>query len=162
MKQTTARSVSELKNCEKTGKENTGIKSYAMKHISIPEHILKDLVIHAQRGYPHEVCGILAGTDFLSCRICEMTNIEKSPVSYLMDPAEQFRVFRDIRDRGEKMLAIYHSHPVSEAFPSAKDVSLAFYSEPLYIIISLMGESPVIKAYSINEEKVEEIFLKPL
>ena len=91
-----------------------------------------------------------------------MTNTENSRVSYFMDPGEQFQVMKDIRERKEKMLAIYHSHPDSVAFPSAKDVRLAYYPDSLYIIVSLAGDIPVLKAFSINEGEIVEISVKPL
>ena len=72
-----------------------------------------------------------------------------------MDPGEQFQVMKDIRERKEKMLAIYHSHPDSVAFPSAKDVRLAYYPDSLYIIVSLAGDIPVLKAFSINEGEID-------
>lgn len=60
------------------------------------------------------------------------------------------------------MLAIYHSHPDSEAFPSAKDVQLAFYPDSLYIIVSLVKKEPVVKAFSIKEGDIKEILVKTL
>lgn len=133
-----------------------------MKTVSIPRTIIRALIKHAQEGYPHEVCGIIAGKDFGSCRVLRVTNAEPSPVSYFMDSKEQFRIHKEIRERGEKMLAIYHSHPGSEAFPSHKDVELAFYPDALYIVISLLREPAVVRAFSIDEGKIEEFSIQSL
>ena len=86
-----------------------------------------------------------------------MTNIENSPVSYFMDSREQFKVMKDIREKNLSMLAIFHSHPSSPAYPSAKDLTLAFYEDSIYIIVSLMEKEPAAKGYSMREGKIEEV-----
>lgn len=123
----------------------------------IPSSIFDEMISHCREGYPNEACGILAGIDGVVKNIYRMKNIENSPVSYMMDPSEQFKVLKDIRLKGLKMLAIFHSHPYAAAYPSAKDVSLAFYDDVVYIIISLVGEIPIIKGYSISGGTIEEI-----
>ena len=86
-----------------------------------------------------------------------MTNTEKSPVSYLMDPEEQFSLMKELRDRSLNMTAIYHSHPDSPAFPSARDLALAYYEDSVYVIISLMESEPDVKCFLIKEGEVSEI-----
>lgn len=135
-----------------------------MKTIEIPGTVFDDMIAHAREGYPNEVCGILAGKAFASAHAYKMTNTESSPVSYLMDPKEQLLVEKDIRKRGEKMLAIYHSHPNSTAFPSVKDAREAYHWNwnALYIIIGMAQEAPEVRSFSIDEGEIEEIRLKPL
>jgi proteasome lid subunit RPN8/RPN11 len=87
-----------------------------------------------------------------------MTNIEHSPVTYRLDPEEQYRAFKEIEERGWELLAIYHSHIASPAYPSARDLELAFYPDSLYLIISLMDMArPVIRAFKIVDGIVEEV-----
>jgi len=127
-------------------------------HIVIPGEILGKMIAHCRSGYPNEVCGILAGNNGAVRKIYTMTNAEPSPVSYMMDPGEQFRVMKEMREEGTEMLAIYHSHPQSPAYPSSKDVGLAFYPDSLYIIVGLIDpERPEIKAYLINGGRIVEI-----
>ena len=114
------------------------------------------MIEDAKKRLPNEACGLLAGKD-LAATFYSMRNTDRSPVTYLMDPKEQFQIFKEIRSRGEKMLGIYHSHVATEAYPSAKDVALAFYSEVHYVIVSLENrKTPVAKAFRIEEEKVRE------
>lgn len=115
------------------------------------------MIAHCKDGYPNEACGILAGSGNEVSKIYKMTNIENSPVSYFMDSNEQFKVMKDMRENNLSMLAIFHSHPSSAAYPSAKDVSLAFYDDAVYIIVSLMGKEPVVKAFSIMEGDIKEV-----
>ncbi|HXX56856.1 MAG TPA: M67 family metallopeptidase [Thermodesulfovibrionales bacterium] len=130
-----------------------------MLKITIPEKIYDELVAHCRQGYPNEACGILAGRESVISRIYRTTNTEKSPVSYLMDPSEQFRVMKDMRENDLAMVAIFHSHPSSPAEPSGRDVALAFYDDTIYLIVSLMEQEPVVRAFSIREGKIAEVAL---
>ncbi|RMG70161.1 MAG: M67 family peptidase [Nitrospirae bacterium] len=131
-----------------------------MRQLNIPASILSEIIEHAQEGYPEEVCGILAGDDEGINRLFRMTNVEHSPVSYFMDPKEQFQVMKRMRQEGLKMLAIYHSHPDSQAYPSQKDVSLAYYDDVAYIIVSLAEDKPVVRAFEIKEGRVRELQIR--
>ncbi len=130
---------------------------HAMEQLVIPAHIFDEMLAHCKVGYPNEACGILAGNDNEVSRIYKMANTEVSPVSYFMDSKEQFKVMKDMSENNLSMLAIFHSHPSSAAYPSAKDVSLAFYEDAVYIIISLMEKEPVAKAFAIIERNIEEV-----
>ena len=108
--------------------------------------------------YPDEACGLLAGKDICAEKTYTMTNIERSNVSYMMDPAEQFNALKDMRKNSSRMIAIYHSHPHSAAYPSPKVVSLAFHPDAFYLIIGLSDiNHPEVKAYTIIDGEVTEI-----
>lgn len=103
-----------------------------------------------------EACGILAGKEDKVFVIYRMENTEKSSISFFMEPREQLRVMKDIRAKDLEMLAIYHSHPKAPAYPSARDVELAFYPDASYIIISLLKEEPEVRSFKIRNGKIEE------
>ncbi|MCX7793920.1 MAG: M67 family metallopeptidase [Thermodesulfovibrionales bacterium] len=111
-----------------------------------------EMIEHSKEVFPEEACGILAGSANRINYIFKMANVEHSPVSYLMDSKEQFMVMKEIRQKGLEMLGIYHSHTSSDAYPSGKDIALAFY-DVAYVIISLMHENPVVRAFRIQEQK---------
>lgn len=117
----------------------------------------EEMIRHAQREYPNEACGLLAGRDSRVEKVYQMTNAEHSPVTYRLDPEEQFRAFTEIEEAGWELLAIYHSHSHSFAYPSATDLELAFYPDCLYLITSLADRArPVIRAFRIIEGTIEE------
>ncbi len=128
-----------------------------METIVIPVLIFDEMIAHCREGYPNEACGILAGRENAVSRIYRMTNIEKSSVSYLLDPKEQFDAMKDMRENNLSMVGIFHSHPASPAYPSPKDVSLAFYEDSAYLIVSLVGKEPKAKAFSIRAGEIREI-----
>lgn len=115
------------------------------------------MIAHCKSEYPHEACGIFSGGAGVAERIYELPNVERSPVSYLVDPEAQFRAMKEMRVNGETMISVYHSHPESPAFPSHKDIQLAFYSDAVYIIVGLSDDSrPDARAYTIVDGEVRE------
>ena len=120
------------------------------------------MIEHAKKGFPNEACGILAGP--ASGAVSEfyaMKNTDEASISYFMDPKEQLLVFKKMRQGGTEMCGIFHSHVASEAYPSQKDVRLAFYPEASYLIVSLSDRmKPVLRSFRILEEKVTEEEIK--
>ncbi len=121
----------------------------------------QEIIEQARQAEKNEACGILAGKNATVERVYKMTNTSDKPETcYFMDPKEQLNVMKDIRNSGLEMLGIYHSHPASPAYPSAKDVELAFYPEAIYIIVSLQVGEPSFKAFKIVEGKISEEEIK--
>ncbi|MBI3611062.1 MAG: M67 family metallopeptidase [Nitrospirae bacterium] len=118
--------------------------------LKIPKTIYDQMLAHARDEAPKECCGLLAGKNGTAEAIYPMTNIHQSPVSYMIDPKEQFAVFKEMRAKENELIAIYHSHPATAAYPSATDVRLAYYPDAVYIIVSLENPArPVMNAYRI-------------
>ncbi len=126
-----------------------------MRQIEIPAGIYDMMVGHALSGSPLEVCGILAGRGDRVEHIHQGRNVDASAVSYELDPRQQLEIEKQIRKDGRKMLAIYHSHPGGPAYPSPKDVSLAFW-DMVYIIIGLAGGEPDVRAFTMEDGVVSE------
>jgi len=64
---------------------------------------------------------------------------------------------KEMRARGLSQVAIFHSHPSSPAYPSAKDVRLAFYDDAVYIIVSLSDGEEIVRGFSIGDGQVAEV-----
>jgi [CysO sulfur-carrier protein]-S-L-cysteine hydrolase len=137
--------------------------------IELPGPIFDDIVTHARNGLPNEACGVVAGVDGRAVRVYPMRNAEASPVVYRFDGTEQVRVFRDIEDRGWELLAIFHSHTHTEAYPSPTDRAQAHWRDPVtgeetaaypgvrYLILSLADQEPVLRAFTFSTgDPVEE------
>jgi len=127
------------------------------KMLKIPQHILNEMITHAREDFPLECCGILAGKNEEVEKIYRVPNKDQSRVSYLMDPKEQIRVFKEMRQEGLELKAIYHSHPNHPAYPSQTDVKLAFYPEAVYVIISINDKgSTEVKGFRIVDKTISE------
>ncbi len=124
--------------------------------IQIKQEIVNQIIIHAQKVNPIEACGYLAGNGDTITQSYEIINIDNSEEHFSFDPAEQFSVVRKARNAGLEILANYHSHPKSPARPSEEDIRMAYDPDILYFIISLADKTPQIKAYNIQQSKVEE------
>lgn len=130
--------------------------------MKIPRKLYDKIIAHARDTHPEESCGILAGRDGVPTHIYPVKNTDPEPViRYLMDTKEQFWIFKNMRHNDLDLVAIYHSHPHTEAYPSATDVKLAFYPEAYYILTSLQDEKrPVMRAFRILDGKITEEDLK--
>lgn len=125
--------------------------------IDLDSATLDALVAHARSDHPYEVCGLLAGTGGVVRRHYPIVNAERSMTYYAMDGKALLHAMRDMEDRDTELLAIYHSHSHTEAFPSPTDVELAFYPEAVYLIVSLQEPGqPVVRGFDIVDGKVSE------
>lgn len=116
-----------------------------------------EMIAHARDERPNECCGILAGANGKVTKFYRVANAERSPVRYNVDPRDVLRIDQELRENNWDWLGIYHSHTHTEAYPSPTDVSLAFYPDSLYFIISLMdAENPSIKAFHIVDGNITE------
>lgn len=87
-------------------------------------------------------------------RVIRCANAHETPTTrYRIDPRDQLRAFRDIDARGEDLIAIYHSHPASQPYPSPIDRAEAHYPDAFYILVSLRGPEPELEAYRITDER---------
>lgn len=125
--------------------------------ITIPQSIIDAIVLQAHSELPNEACGLLAGKDAVVEKSFALTNIDASPDHFSFDPAEQFQSLKAARKEGLGILANYHSHPSTPSRPSQEDIRLAFDPDILYLILSLAKEVPVLKAFRIQEGRVEEV-----
>jgi len=134
--------------------------------LTITRSDLQTIINHCIKGLPNESCGMLGGKDNKVEKVYCMTNSKPGPDYYEMDPEEQFRVMKDIRDSGLQMTGLFHSHPTGQAYPSSVDVAQAYwpgtelpnYPEAVYVIVSLMDRAkPAARGFSIEEGKVGEV-----
>ncbi|MGI8575633.1 MAG: Mov34/MPN/PAD-1 family protein [Egibacteraceae bacterium] len=114
------------------------------------------LVAHARSDSPYEVCGLLAGSNGAVAGHYRIPNAARSMTYYNMDPKSLLRALREIDDAELDVLAIYHSHTHTEAFPSATDVELAAYPDAVYLIVSLQDDEPVLRGFNIREGRITE------
>jgi len=124
--------------------------------VILPAALADELIAHARANAPDECCGLIGGRGGAATRVLRAVNTEASPFMYVMDPREQMALMDDVDDAGEDLLAIYHSHTRSAAYPSRTDVDLAFFSDPLYVIVSLQdADAPVIRAFHLYRAAAE-------
>lgn len=99
----------------------------------------RDAIIeHARRDHPDEACGVIAGPigSDLPARHVPMLNAAMSPTFYEFDSTDLLRLYRDMDDRDEEPVVIYHSHTATPAYPSRTDIALAQEPGAHYVLVS--------------------------
>lgn len=114
------------------------------------------MAAYAKNGLPNEVCGLIAGHVEAEegAKVIEKVyftaNADGSREHFSIDPREQLSAVKDMRANGLVPLGNFHSHPETPARPSAEDIRLAYDPSASYLILSLMEEKPVLKAFHIE------------
>jgi proteasome lid subunit RPN8/RPN11 len=134
--------------------------------LSISRDLHDKIIAHARRDHPDEACGVIAGPvgSDRPERFIPMANAERSPTFYRFDPDEVLKVWTEMDDRDEEPVVIYHSHTMTEAFPSRTDITYATETVPdaHYVLVSTRDEATTeFRSYRIStggevtEEPVE-------
>ncbi len=126
--------------------------------MKISQALVDEMVSHAEEDVPNECCGMVGGRDGEATKVVRVKNSAASPLRYEMDPQGQFDALKEIEADGGELLAIYHSHTRSAAYPSQTDVNQAQnWPEQVYVIVSLANpESPDVKAFELADLKIAD------
>jgi [CysO sulfur-carrier protein]-S-L-cysteine hydrolase len=127
--------------------------------LSIDGDLIDAIVAHARQDHPDEACGVIAGPagSDRPVRIVPMTNAERSPTFYRFDSLEQLAVWREMDEREEEPVVIYHSHTATEAYPSRSDVALAAEPAAHYVLVSTRDPTQVeLRSFRIVDGEVTE------
>jgi [CysO sulfur-carrier protein]-S-L-cysteine hydrolase len=124
----------------------------------IAQSLIDEMVSHAREDLPNECCGMIGGADGEASVVIPVVNSAASPLRFEMDPQGQYNALKAIEGDGREMLAIYHSHTKSAAYPSQTDVNQAVsWPDAIWVIVSLEDpESPVVKGYWLKDLKVAD------
>jgi proteasome lid subunit RPN8/RPN11 len=120
--------------------------------VQIPEALYNEMQAHIVEGYPNEACGALGGKDGRVVRHYPTANAAEEPDDFsIISEAELVRIYNDI-DAYDGEMIYYHSHPKSEAYPSARDIDWARRSGYVYIIFShrFYPEPPYVRVFAID------------
>jgi [CysO sulfur-carrier protein]-S-L-cysteine hydrolase len=96
------------------------------------------IVAHAREDHPDEACGVVAGPEGSDRpeRFIPMLNAARSPTFYEFDSADLLTLYREMDERDEEPVVIYHSHTATEAYPSRTDISYASEPNAHYVLVS--------------------------
>jgi proteasome lid subunit RPN8/RPN11 len=127
----------------------------------IARRLIDEMVAHAQADLPNECCGMVGGADGEASVVIPVVNSAASPLRFEMDPQGQYNALKAIEEGGGEMLAIYHSHTKSAAYPSQTDVNQAVnWPDAIYLIVSLQNpDAPEVKGYWLKDLKIADVEL---
>jgi [CysO sulfur-carrier protein]-S-L-cysteine hydrolase len=127
--------------------------------LEIARETVDAIVAHARRDHPDEACGVVAGPAGSDRpeRFVPMLNAARSPTFYEFDSQDLLALYRDMDDRDEEPVVIYHSHTATEAYPSRTDVSLAMEPGAHYVLVSTREpDTSDFRSYRIVDGEVTE------
>ena len=130
----------------------------------LPSSMIGQMIAHAYEEAPNECCGMISGKDGIPTKLHHLRNSEASPYRYQIHPLDYRKVDEENEANGWELMAIYHSHVASRAYPSPTDVRMArwpgsseldMFPDAYYILISLKDHNaPLIRAFKIKGGKV--------
>src|SRR6202161_2846016 len=127
--------------------------------LTISRALHAQILAHARADHPDEACGVIAGAAGRDRpeRFIPMANAERSPTFYRFDSMEQLRVWREMDDRDEEPVVIYHSHTATQAYPSRTDISYASEPNAHYVLVSTRDEGQTeFRSFRIRDGEVSE------
>jgi [CysO sulfur-carrier protein]-S-L-cysteine hydrolase len=129
------------------------------EEIQIPRKITNQLLHLAQISPDYEVCGLIGSKNGLPAHCYPVKNTAEHPQQrFLLDAGQQISAMSKMRELGEELFAIYHSHPAAPAQPSNHDLELAAYPDALYLIISLNTKGILeMRGFKIDQKTALEI-----
>ena len=126
--------------------------------LRINASLVQAMVDHARRDHPDEACGVVAGpagTDRPE-RFIPMVNAARSPTFYEFDSTDLLALYRDLDDRDEVPIVIYHSHTATEAYPSRTDIALASEPDAHYVLVSTRETGPNEGPYELRSFRIRD------
>jgi proteasome lid subunit RPN8/RPN11 len=118
--------------------------------VTVTPEVRAELVAHAREEAPNEACGLIVFRDGEAVRYERGRNALASPTVYELevDPEVWF-----LEDEGYE-LAVFHSHPVTPAYPSPTDVAnIGLWEGRPYFILALADDD--LAAFTIKDNEIE-------
>lgn len=134
------------------------ILAHALDRLEIPRAIHDQMIAHCLGDAPFECCGLLAGRPPRATSFHPLRNAAPArEVRYDADPMDLISAIRAIREAQADVVAIYHSHPQTEAVPSTVDLRENHWGAVPRIIVSLAGQTPVVRVWRLEPQAYHEI-----
>ncbi|HUR74115.1 MAG TPA: M67 family metallopeptidase [Sporichthya sp.] len=117
------------------------------------------IIAHARADHPDEACGVVAGPlgSDRPARFIPMANAARSTTFYEFDSMDLLKLYREMDDRDEVPVVVYHSHTATEAYPSRTDINYASEPDAHYVLVSTRDPAEVeFRSFRIVEGEVTE------
>lgn len=120
---------------------------------SMKKQVYEQMVEYCMVESPIEACGLVSGKENKGLTLWQVPNEDKSPNRFKISEESMKKTIVKIEKKGEQLTGVFHSHPVTRAYPSFFDIKNHAYPTVAYIIVSLLKSEPVVKCYRITENK---------
>jgi [CysO sulfur-carrier protein]-S-L-cysteine hydrolase len=120
------------------------------------EAVYQQMVGHCYDGLPLEACGLLGGVGEKAIACYPAENMAHSSKLYEIGHRDYIRAEDDADARGLEIMAVFHSHTHTDAYPSPTDVERAGVPTWHYVLVSLRDIAPVVRSYRIVDGNIIE------
>ena len=114
------------------------------------------LINHAENSFPNESCALLFGNVDSKTHIVKdiflTENIDNSPINFTVSNDELLRGYKEAEQKKMDVIGVFHSHPHSEAIPSATDRKFMEINPIVWVIFS--NKYDEIKAFILESDIV--------
>ena len=130
-----------------------------MSVVRLPRSIVNQLLQLAQKSPEEEICGLISRDRHGFKKCYPVVNVADDKKRFFaLDPKGQIEAIRSMREQGEELGAIFHSHPDSPPLPSLADIEQYEYPGVLYLIISLGTKgTPEMRGFHIHGRETGEV-----
>lgn len=138
-----------------------------MAVLYLPDEARAELEQRVRRGYPHETCGLLLGTQtegrgqVVHVTQARNLNTERARDRYELDPNDFLAADAQARGSGLALIGVWHSHPDHPAIPSETDRAAAWPGWS-YIILSVTKDGVAdLRSWRLDGEDFEPEAVHP-
>jgi len=107
--------------------------------VLLPEALARAMRLLADAARPAEACGLLVGQERRVLGLAPSRNLAEQADAFELDTAMHLRLQRRLRGSGRAVIEVWHSHPLSLAEPSARDVAGAWDDSLVWLITGTDG-----------------------
>ena len=129
-----------------------------MRTIFLSAAHIRRLIGIAKEALPNESCAFLLGHNYEVAEILPMRNIDESPITFSIEPAELIQAYNLAESKGMQVIAIFHSHP-AKAWPSSTDIKFMEVNPVVWVIYSTT-ESQLKGFIYDDDELIKEIDIR--
>ena len=111
---------------------------------------LRTLAERKQKSRQGEVCGLIVSDDGVRLRLVFLPNRASRPGQFLIKGLDYDSAKERVTRQGEDIVGTFHSHPISEAIPGARDIKNAVPGS-LMLIYDVCGRE--VKLWEIRKSR---------
>lgn len=127
------------------------------------DHIAAEIALQGERGYPHEICGLLLGRwasddERLVVEVFQLDNerLDAQSNRYAASARSMMIGERRASQAGLDVVGYYHSHPNAPAVPSGYDLDHATWPGVSYPIVSVRdGVAGDLRSWTLADDRSE-------
>ncbi|MDA8277723.1 MAG: M67 family metallopeptidase [Actinomycetota bacterium] len=126
-----------------------------MVHISSND--ISEIIRHCVEETPNEACGLLIGRGDVINSVRRARSQIPSPFEFTMESKDILTIDQEADTEGLEIVGLYHSHTMTEAYPSPTDVAACPDDRWFHILISLKERPYKVSAFRIVDRSIEEV-----